>query len=204
MSEPDAPVPRRGSGRFAAGLLTILLAVILSVVAIGGLFLALGFPTDAAQQLSSTRALQATLQAQNTQVELQNAALQTQVAVLDRRVSTSRESVDEITQQIAALGVLRDQIQQADIRNATIVAQAQTSRDAVAHFATVEAGRAALIAELGQKSLRIERFLQRLSDIAGDAAPDAVGATALPTTATPTPTPTPATTPTAELTPTSR
>lgn len=204
MSEPDAPAPRRGSGRFAAGLFIILLAVILSVVTVGGLFLALGFPTDAAQQLSSTRVLQATLQAQNTQVELQNAALHTQVAVLDRRVSTSRESIDEMTQQIAALGVLRDQIQQADIRSATIVAQAQTSRDAVAQFATVEAGRAALIAELGQKSLRIERFLQRLSDISGDAAPDVVGATALPATATLTPTPTPATTPTAELTPTSR
>src|SRR6266508_3139978 len=46
------------------------------------------------------------------------------------------------------------------------------NRDAVALFATAEASRAALLDDLKRRSDRIERFLQRLSDISNDATLD--------------------------------
>jgi hypothetical protein len=85
----------------------------------------------------------------------------------------------------------------------------RTSRDAVAVFATSEAGRAALLTELNRRSERVERFLQRLSDISQDTALDLQSITptlVLPvaTLVLPTPTPTlmiPTSTPLATSTP---
>jgi hypothetical protein len=41
----------------------VLVSVLVAIFAIGALYLALGFPVDAAQQLQLSRAIQATLQA---------------------------------------------------------------------------------------------------------------------------------------------
>jgi hypothetical protein len=98
--------------------------------------------------------------------------MQTQVAELERRSSTSREQIDSITNQLAELGDIRAQIIQNDMRNATVIAEARESRDAVRLYATTEASRAALLNDLQRRSERLERFLQRLSDISSDAALD--------------------------------
>ncbi len=98
--------------------------------------------------------------------------MQTQVAELERRSSTSREQIDSITNQLAELGDIRAQIIQNDMRNATVIAEARESRDAVRLYATAEASRAALLNDLQRRSERLERFLQRLSDISSDAALD--------------------------------
>ncbi|HNP74343.1 MAG TPA: hypothetical protein PKK15_24700, partial [Kouleothrix sp.] len=66
-------------------------------------------------------------------------------------------------------------------------ADVRAGRDAVALFATAEAGRAALLAELERRSARVERFLQRLGDIANDTATDLNSATPIIPTLTPTP-----------------
>ena len=72
-------------------------------------------------------------------------------------------------------------------QSATLVAEVRSGRDAVAVFATAEAGRAALLAELERRSARVERFLARLGDIANDTATDLGSATPLLATLTPTP-----------------
>jgi hypothetical protein len=124
--------------------------------------------------------------------------MQTQLSDLARRADANREALGELQQQKDALDGLRTDLEEAARRNATVVAEARTSRDAVALFATAEAGRVVLLDELKRRSDRIERFLQRLSDISDDAALD-LGAGASPTTLdpptaqpAPTDTPTPA------------
>ena len=72
-------------------------------------------------------------------------------------------------------------------QSATLVAEVRSGRDAVAVFATAEAGRAALLAELERRSARVERFLARLGDIANDTAIDLGSATPDLPTLTPTP-----------------
>ncbi len=63
-SRPDQPSSqsRRSLGVVGATML-VLVSVLVAIFAIGALYLALGFPVDAAQQLQLSRAIQATLQA---------------------------------------------------------------------------------------------------------------------------------------------
>jgi hypothetical protein len=201
---PAAPTPRRGGcvGRFVSALLVILITTFLAVVAVLLLYL---FVLETPNQIAGLRARAATAESQNAELRAQNVSMQTQVAELASRSDANREALGELQQQKAALDGLRDELANAASQNATVVAEARTSRDAVALFATAEAGRAALLDTLERRSQRIERFLERLSDISNDAALDlGNGASVLPTaepgeTATaPSPTPTPAPTSTPE------
>jgi len=118
------------------------------------------------------------------------------VADLSRRADANREALGELQQQKAALDSLRGDLEEAARQNATVVAEARTSRDAVALFATAEAARVALLDDLKRRSDRIERFLQRLSDISDDAALDLGAGTSPPAIGLPTVPPEPENTPT--------
>jgi hypothetical protein len=192
MSEPTAPTPtgalqpaatpRRGGclGRLLSAALVILITTLIALAAGAAGLIALGFTPDMPSQLSDARARLATAEAQNAELRAQGNPMQTQLAEVARRADANREALGELQQQKDALDGLRADLEEAARQNATVVAEARTSRDAVALFATAEAGRVVLLDEIKRRSDRIERFLQRLSDISDDAALD-LGAGAPPT-----------------------
>ena len=197
---PAADAPRRGSclGRIISALLVIVITTLIALAAGAAGLIALGFTPDMPAQLADARARLATAEAQNADVRAQSGPMQTQLADVARRSDSNREALGELQQQKAELDSLRTDLQEAARQNATVVAEVRDSRDAVALFATAEAGRVVLLDELKRRSDRIERFLQRLSDISDDAALD-LGAGASPTAfdqptaqIAPTNTPTPA------------
>jgi hypothetical protein len=156
-------------GRFFAALLIVIITSIIALTAVASGLLYLGFTPDMATRLNGAQAQVGTLEAQNL-------ALQTEVAVQRQLASDDHETLSEVEQQLAGLDQLQSQLraerEAALSQNATLVAEARESRDSVAVFATAEASRAALLVQLEQRSARVERFLQRLSDIAGDASLD--------------------------------
>jgi hypothetical protein len=175
----DAPAPRRGAclGRLLSALLVVLITTFVSLAAVFLLYLfVLGTP----DQIIDLRARIATSEAQGAALHAENGAMQTQVADLTRRSDANREALGELQQQKAALDSLREDLEAGSRQSATVVAEARASRDAVALFATAEAGRVALLDDMKRRSDRIERFLQRLSDISDDAALD-LGAASSPT-----------------------
>jgi hypothetical protein len=183
-----------------AALLVIVITSFIALVAVAASLLYLGFTPNSAQELAESRAQLGTAQAQNV-------ILQTEIAAQALRGNTDHEILGEMQRQFADIGRLQTELRQereASLsQNATLVAEARSSRDAVALFATAEAGRAALLQQLDQRSARVERFLQRLSDISGDAALD-LGANPVDetTTAVPAPAISPAPTTISELSPT--
>jgi hypothetical protein len=167
---PSAARQRGGCvGRFFAALLVVVITSIIALAAVATGLLYLGFTPAMPRQLDAAQIQVGTLQAQNS-------ALQTEVAAQGLLGREDHEVLSEIERQITGLDQLQSQLRQereaALVQNATLVAEARSSRDAVAVFATAEASRAALLQQLEQRSARVERFLQRLSDIAGDASID--------------------------------
>jgi hypothetical protein len=160
-------------------IITTFLA--LAIGAVGLLYL--GFRPAMPQQLGDAQQQLETMQAQNI-------SLQTQVAAHEQRGSTDHEVLGDLKRAVDDMSALRDQLRQerenSAIQSATLVADVRASRDSVALFATAEADRAALLAELERRSARVERFLQRLGDIANDTALDLANATPLIPTLTPT------------------
>lgn len=191
LGAPAQPARARGGcvGRFFAALLVVIITTFLALAAGAAGLLYLGFTPALPGQLAAAQVQVATLQAANSQ-------MQTQVLAADQRGSADHEVLGDLKRQFETIAGLRDQLRQereASIaQNATLVAEVRSGRDAVALFATAEAGRAALLSELDRRSARVERFLQRLGDIADDTASD-IGST---TPSVPPVTPTPATSPT--------
>lgn len=207
------PPPRRRGGffgRLLAALLVILITSFVALMAGAAGLLYLGFSPDTPRQLADVRAQLATVQVQSEALQSQNTFLQTEVAVESQRGQGDHELLGDIERQVGGLGDLQRQLRderEASIgQNATLVAEARSSRDAVALFATAEAGRAILLDQLQQRSARVERFLERLSDVAGDAALDLgsapVPGSAVPTASTVAPPPTPTAAPTRTAAPT--
>ena len=180
------PARQRGGclGRTVAALLVILITTFLVLVAGAAGLLWLGFVPSTPAQLAEAQQQVATLQAGQS-------ALQTQVAADDLRGSGDHELLGELKSQLDDIADMRAQLQRereaSASQSATLVAEVRSGRDAVAVFATAEAGRAALLAELERRSARVERFLARLGDIANDTATDLGSATPLVPTLTPTP-----------------
>jgi hypothetical protein len=170
-------------GRFLSAILVILITTFLVLLAGASALIWFGYTPDTPRQLGAAQAQLATVQAQGAVLQAQNSALQTEVAAQAQRYATDHEALGEINNQLANIAdlrnTLRDERQQSASQNATLVAEARDSRNAVAIFATVEVGRAMLLAELDRRSARVERFLQRLSDISSDTALD-LGATQAP------------------------
>jgi hypothetical protein len=200
------PAPRRGGcvGRFLSALLVIVITTLLSLT---GVALAYVYLLDTPNQLGELRGRVATAEVQSAGLRAENSTMQTQVADLGREAGTNREALGELQQQKDTLDNLREELEASARQNATVVAEARNSRDAIALFATAEASRAGLIDDLKRRSDRLERFLQRLSDISEDAAIDLDGSSS-PQPPTPTapplepPTPTTTTEPLPRPTPT--
>ena len=222
---PSAPTPAPkaprsvGSciGRMLAALLVIVITTLVALAAVAGGATWLGFTPQSANNLRAAQQQVATLEARNTALEGQNIAVQTQIALMVGQAGADRESLDELRSEVEKFATLSDQVEtrlaQDAREQATLVVEMRTSRDAVMVFATAEAGRAQVLSELQRRSERVERFLQRLSDISGDAALDvqsvtptaAISNTLTPITPPPQVTATVQTTPTATaLTPTAR
>ncbi|MFL5801921.1 MAG: hypothetical protein ACJ8CR_09290 [Roseiflexaceae bacterium] len=195
LNAASAPAPRRGGcvGRFLSALLVIAITTLLSLT---GVALAYVYFLDTPNQLGELRGRVATAEVQNAGLRAENSTMQTQVADLARAAGANREALGELQQQKDTLDGLREELETRARQNATVVAEARSSRDAIALFATAEAGRAGLIDDLKRRSDRIERFLQRLSDISGDAALD-LGGDGSPAPPTPTTLPPEPPTPTA-------
>ena len=180
-----APARRRGGclARFLSAILVILITTFLALLAGASALIWFGYTPDTPRQLAAAQAQLAIVQAQSAALEAQNSVLQTEVAAQAQRYGTDHETLGEISNQLSNItdlrNALREERQQSASQNATLVAEARDSRNAVAIFATVEAGRALLLAELDRRSARVERFLQRLSDISSDTALD-LGATPAP------------------------
>jgi hypothetical protein len=174
LNPAQAPAPRRGGcvGRFLSALLVIVITTSLSLI---GVVLAYVYFLETPSQLAELRGRVGTAEVQSAGLRAENSAMQTQVADLARQAGANREALGELQQQKAALDNLREELETSARQNATVVAEARSSRDAIALFATAEAGRAGLIDDLKRRSDRIERFLQRLSDISEDAALDLGG-----------------------------
>jgi hypothetical protein len=172
------PARQRGGclGRFFSAILVIVITTFLALVAGASALLWFGYTPDMPGQLGAAQAQLATVQALGDTLHTQNSTLQTEVAAQAQRYSSDHETLGEISNQLANIAelrtALRDERQQSVSQNATLVAEARDSRNAVAVFATMEADRAVLLAELDRRSARVERFLQRLSDISGDTALD--------------------------------
>lgn len=208
------PPPRRRGGffgRLLAALLVILITSFVALMAGAVGLLYLGFSPDTPRQLADVRAQLATVQSQSEALQSQNTFLQTEVAVESQRGQGDHELLGDIERQVGGLGdlqrQLRDEREAGISQNATLVAEARSSRDAVTLFATAEAGRSLLLDQLQQRSARVERFLERLSDVAGDAALDLgsapVPGSAVPATDTAAPPPTPTAAPPPTPSPTS-
>jgi hypothetical protein len=181
---PEAPARRGGCvGRFLSALLVVLITTAIAIAAVVFLYL---FVLETPNQIAELRGRAATAEAQNAELRAQAGAMQTEIAALASRDSANREALGELQQQKADLDSLRDDLENAGRENATVVAEARASRDAVALYATAEAGRVELLDALRRRSERIERFLQRLSDISDDAALD-LGSGASPVSPTPVP-----------------
>jgi uncharacterized coiled-coil protein SlyX len=177
----------------------IVITTFLALLAVSGGLLWLGYTVRTPAEVAEARALVATLASRQE-------VLETSVVELAEWDDEQRETLDDLSGEIAAMqGVraeLEDELRTSAQQNATLVAEARLSRDQVLAFATAEAGRAALLQELERRSARVERFLQRLSDISADTALDLEQATPVapvlpvtPSPAPPTPTRTPATLP---------
>lgn len=216
MSETPAatPTPPRPTGQLSAGqrslscigrLLSAVLVIVITTVitlAVGAYAaLYLGYTPQTPGALGDAQARVTTLESENAALRTQAVAVQTQLSQMSRQAGTDREELDALKEEVSAFAQISDEVATrltADSRErATQVADMRGSRDAVVQFATAEADRVAMIEDLRRRSERIERFLARLSDIAGDAALD-LGAGDM----TPTPTAAPSPTPVSEETPT--
>jgi len=194
-----APPARRGGcvGRFLAALLVVIITTFLALVAVAAGLLYLGVTPSMPRQVAEAQVQLATLQAQNS-------SLQTQVAAHEQRGTSDHEVLGELKRQVDDMAQLRDQLHQerenSVAQSATLVAEVRSGRDSVALFATAEASRAALLAELERRSARVERFLERLGDIANDTALDLTNTTPIIPTLPPTDALTPALSPTENTT----
>lgn len=171
---PKPVVPQGGGfiSRLVAALLVVVITTFVVLIAGAvGLF-SLGFTPDMPGQIARAHVRLMTAEALSQGLQVQGNALQTQVLDLVHRSDTVKESLDDLRREVDDLDRLRQELSASASQNATMVADAHLSRDAVVLFATAEAGRSALLDDLKRRSERVERFLQRLSDISSDTAFD--------------------------------
>lgn len=189
-------------GAFFSWLLTLVLAVGLALVAGGAVaYWLFGYRADTPARLAEARGELVMLREENSMLQTQVALAQTEVAGARTRAANNAEQLDELNNDLETMAALATSLRENVAQAATVQAQARDSQAAVAAFATVQAASLNQIDELDRRTERIARFLERLSDIAGDTVLDLDGSAAgqTPTvTATVTPTAPPATgTPTA-------
>lgn len=187
---PASP-PRRGCLRAALSALGWLLTVALSVIgalaaAAAIAYLVFGFtlatPAQIRQGTNDLAVLQNQAQTLQTEVARLSAAENAGVSEL----SSARERIDELEVQVAGFeqqaaelasqaataAALAQDLNENVALAATIQAEGREGQLLVAVVATVQADNAARLAEVERRSDRLSRFLQRLGDLASDAALD--------------------------------
>jgi len=199
---------------FIGWLLTVTIAVGLALAASAGILYLLGVDLTTPQQIRQASIEVQRLQAAATAQADTIAQLQTAQAQNSIETGNARERIDELETQARELAAaataqagqaitavaLGRTLQTAVAEAAALQDQLREGQILVAVVATVQATQNERIREIEQRSERLIRFLNRLSDIAADTADD----TSLPTT-TPTAAPAPNTTtptPIATTTPT--
>ena len=187
---------------FVGWLITILLSAGLAIAAAAAiLFYSFGFNLSTPGQIRQASADVAALQSQSQALQTEVALLSTAGATQEGSVSAARERVDELEakvvtyeqqaadlagQAITAAALAKDLNANIALA-ATIQAEARQGQVLAAVVATVQAGNTSQISDLQARTDRITRFLQRLSDLAGNLSQDVTPTPAAPTaTATPT------------------
>jgi hypothetical protein len=183
-------------GRLTAALLVVLMSTVLALLAMVTLAFRLGYDPGTPERLGLAEAAASTAEARAL-------ALETQVAELQARDDAAAQALDTIDAQLVRLEAQATQFTHSADAMATAMGEARAIQVQVAVFATAEAGRAELLADLQRRSERVERFLQRLGDIADDTGADLSTPTLAPPTETAAP-PTPSATEVASPTPTAR
>ena len=187
----NTPLARRrgGVGGFFRGLLIILLGAALGIAGVGALaFYVFGYRPETPLQAGQVAQVQSDL----ATLRQQNSTLQTQVAGLSQRSTGSDEQIQDIDQQVRdlrsemqALDTLGGQMQEYAHLAATVQLEARDSRTAVAISVSIQATRFAQLDDLQRRTERLGRFLDRLSDISGDAAADVNSQSGTPRTTEP-------------------
>jgi hypothetical protein len=187
-------------GRLTAALLVVLMSTTLALLAMLALAFRLGYDPGTPARLNAAEEALATANARAR-------VLETEVAALNARNVAAEVALDALDAQIARLEAQSGDFARSADAMATAMEEAREIQVQVAVFATAEAGRVELLADLERRSERVERFLQRLSDIAADTSLDlstpTLDATApAPTATAPAPTATEIPTPTRQPGPT--
>ncbi|OAN47175.1 hypothetical protein A6A03_00055 [Chloroflexus islandicus] len=216
-----APRPRSCVSRIIGligWLLTVIIAAGVALVAAGGILFLLGVDLTTPQQIRQASVEVQRLQAAATAQADTVAQLQTAQAQASIELGNARERIDDLEAQAGRLAaaataqagqaatavVLGQALQTAVAEAVDLQDQLREGQVVVAVVATIQAEQNVRIREIEQRSERLIRFLDRLSDIAADTVDD-VGvptptatptATPSPQTATPTATPVPPVTPT--------
>ena len=211
---PPVSQPRsclRQIAGFIGWLFTLIMAVALTLTVAGGFLYWVGVDLTTPQQIRQASTGMQTLQMVATDQAVKIHQLQTTQAQLVGELGSARERIDELEVQASELAVvattqasyaatavaLGRSLQTAVAENGALQDQFREGQVLVAVVATVQATQNERIREVERRSERLIRFLNRLSDIAGDTADDVASPT--PTSITPIP-PTP--TMTAQATPT--
>lgn len=182
-------------GRLVAALLVVLMAAAVALLALLGVGWGLGFDPGTPHRLDAAEQRVAALEAAGQ-------AMQTEVVVLRGHREEAATSIRVLEQQVVRLEAQTEQFVKSADGIATAIADVRTMQIQVAAFATAEADRAVLLADIDRRTERVDRFLQRLSDIAANTSSDLQTPTASPTaTRSPEPTASPTASPTATRSP---
>lgn len=201
-SAPSAPA-RRGCGSQILSLigwaLTLTLSVALALAAAAAVaYFFFGFTLATPNQIRQASTDLSALQTQVATIESEAARLRSgesesagtlndalsRVEELERQVAAYEQQAAALAGQAGTAVALSAELEENIALAATIQAEGREGQVLMAVVATVQTDNAGRLAELQQRTERISRFLQRLGDLAGDAA--AFDGTPLPTEATPT------------------
>jgi septal ring factor EnvC (AmiA/AmiB activator) len=201
-----APPPQRGCAGRMLGLLgwvlTVLFSAALAIAAAAALlYFIFGFTLNTPNQLRQSTVDVAALSQENTTLRSEVAQLQTaivgqsadgdavqaQIATLEAQITSFEAQASALANQAATAAALAGDLNENIALAATIQAEGRENQVLVSVIATVQADNTTRLGDLQRRTDRIARFLQRLGDLAEDAALDSDG---------PLPTPTPLSTPT--------
>lgn len=227
-SATPPPPPRRGCGSqilgFVGWLLTLAFSAALGIAVLAAIaYFVFGFSLATPGQIRQASADVATLQGQARTLSTEVALARTAEAAAARELSAAGERLGELEARVDAIEVeaadlagqsatavaLSGELSENIALAATIQAEGRDGQLLVAVVATVQADNVARLNDLQRRTERINRFLVRLGDLAGDVAgedgplpTELPAAVETPAAATPTPTPVAAApTPTATRTP---
>ncbi len=199
---PTPNPPPRGCASRITGLigwlLTLVLSAALAIAAAAAiLYFVFGFTMNTPNQLRQASVDVAALSQENTNLHAEVAQLQTAVVsqstegngaraqfdALETQVAAYELQASELADQAATSAALAGELNENIALAATIQAEGRENQVLVAVIATVQADNTTRLTDLQRRTDRIARFLQRLGDLAGDAALDSADELLTPTPA---------------------